>query len=149
MKNGRFERYSTLVFSLIQIGLLAAVCAAAVASLNKNQQVRWMDAACSSTLQIYAGVNQTYRHRSAGGNYVEFLQSLIFIALLNAISALAQFCGTIIIYCLALKGRGITRKTYYGIVLMQLHHSSGTDTDTGGAVRLESMRTAGSIQESI
>lgn len=57
VSNSRLERYSAIVFGLIQIGFLATVDVGAAISLDKSQQVQWMEAACSGMLQIYAGVN--------------------------------------------------------------------------------------------
>jgi hypothetical protein len=53
----RLERYSAFVFGLMHIDSLAAIDSATAISLYTSQQVLWIDAACFSALQIYAGVN--------------------------------------------------------------------------------------------
>lgn len=47
-----------------------------------------------------------------------YLRFLILLVISNAISALSQFCGAIIIYRLVLTDREITSKTYYGVLLV-------------------------------
>ncbi|CAI6337001.1 unnamed protein product [Periconia digitata] len=232
--DSRLERYLAVIFGLMQIGLLAAVDVAAAESLHKSQQVRWMEAVCSSTLQIYAGVNSArvlrrllvlpwatplvyvvftvsivlnfvyltieggssdywfffnlavpsllsstisswlaYQHKIARGDNPKFLRLLILLAISNAISALSQFFGAMIIYRSVLTGREITSKTHYVILLTctsthllcplvfcvsgarrsmkrawtQMRSRHFTDTTTEGAIRLDSLGEAGSIHD--